>query len=886
VSRTHYTVLVEQNKHGKKQSMIQKVKNHLLKHRAYDIGLLILVSLAATSNWFNLRIPKGHDAVADMLSARAVSNSIFLYHMLPSWSNDWFLGYPQFSVFSPLLSYLILALRFPFGWVLGTKLLYLSFFVLSGVFAYFYVYELTKNRCASFVAGLAYVFLPYHIIDVGFEGHQGSFGMPYMLIPLLLLCLERLIKKPSIKYVLINGVLLALLTLTFPQAFPLLVGPFLALYVILRIWWERQRGVEYLKKITITSVATFCLSLLLTAFWWLPLISEIRYSYATSFSVEAASESSATFLQAITLRPGLCCSPSSAYGSAGSIFLEILRMLPFILVLLGIILNRKNKYVWFFSASILIAILLAMGPDSPINVFGVAYRYIPFFTRLRTPVRFLLFSSLAYAVLIGFCVYGITEQLRHMHLRKLRCFGISLLIPVLVSLIIVGNTWQETRTAFSTLTLPADEENALAWLRDTEDGDYRIADPPFDPYVYDTEAGYGYIIRPTLWTYLHGKENVFGPGTSLAVKYTASELESLNTDLQRGPFDMSEWLSIFNVKYVFLDKTNPLSSNVILDENFELVWTSKTIDIYENHALKPRIFSFSNIDERVINLYDGNTINLSYAEGTQEPVLSLSNEYHLSNEPTVKSSYHFTTASDYLCLKANVEGISFSQNDAIHFVFYSQYDMPDVHLSLDLFERDGSRYDVVLDAVDGIKAGWNEVNFPISLLILRYSTDENDHLDPDQINQLWIGVGEQGDSNQTREFSLYFDKLSIVSQEMNTNVEYTEVRPGKYTVHVNFDSPSYLVLSESYHPNWMAEANGKKVKSQIIDQCLNSFYLEPGEYDVTLEFGTSPLRTAGNFITVVAVLLVGSFAVFLLIRRIRSRRLRQPHTDVPNISKN
>ena len=99
-----------------------------------------------------------------------------------------------------------------------------------------------------------------------------------------------------------------------------------------------------------------------------------------------------------------------------------------------------------------------------------------------------------------------------MQLRKLRCFGISLLIPVLVSLIIVGNTWQETRTAFSTLTLPADQENALAWLRDTEGGDYRIADPPFDAYAYDAEAGYGYIIRPTLWTYLHGKKTYLARG--------------------------------------------------------------------------------------------------------------------------------------------------------------------------------------------------------------------------------------------------------------------------------------------------------------------------------------------------------------------------------------
>jgi hypothetical protein len=549
------------------------------------------------------------------------------------------------------------------------------------------------------------------------------------------------------------------------------------------------------------------------------------------------------------------------------------------MVLLGVILNRKNKYVWFFLASILIAVPLVMGPHLTIDVFGVAYRYVPLFTRLRTPVRFLLFTSFAYAVLIGFCVQSITERLQHMHIRKLRPLSIPFLVPMLVSLIIVGNIWQETRTAFSTSTLPPDQKNAIAWLAEREGGDYRIADPPFDAYVYDAQAGY--IIRPAYWTYLHGKETLYGPGLSLAVKYTASALESLNTDIEKGPFDLSQWLSIFNVKYVLLDKTNPLSSNVILDSNFERVWPSETLDIYENHAMKPRIFSFFNTNERAIDLHDGDTINLSCAEGTQEAVLSLSDEYHLSDETSVNSSYHLATAGDYLCLETNVEGISFHQNDAIHLVYYSQHDLPDVHLSLGLLESDGSGYNVVLNVVDGIKAGWNEVNLPVSILSLRDSTDQNGQLDLDQIDRLWIGVGKQGDSKLTREFSLYFDSLSVVTQETKLNIEYTKLRPGKYEVRVNLDSPSYLVLSESYHPYWVARVNSKDIHSQMMYECLNSFYLEPGEYNLTLEFTTPPLRIAANVVSGVTALLVCSTSLFLLLRRWRQKR--QDHQD-PRLS--
>ena len=283
------------------------------------------------------------------------------------------------------------------------------------------------------------------------------------------------------------------------------------------------------------------------------------------------------------------CHPSSGFGSAGSFFLETLRFIPFILVLLGIILNRKNKYVWFFSISILMAVLLAMGPDSPINVFGFAHRYVPLFDRLRTPVRFLLFTSLAYAVLIGFCVQAIVDRLGRLHFASRRAVGVPFLAFLLVVVIIVGNTWQETRTAFSTFSLSGDQKDALDWLAEQESGDYRLADPPFDAYGYDVNGGY--IIRPTFWTYLHGKETVYGPGLSTAVKYTAGVLESLNTAIERGPFDMSQWLSIFNTKYVMMDKTNPLSGNVVLNDSFRRVWTSDTIDIYENRAVKPRVFS-------------------------------------------------------------------------------------------------------------------------------------------------------------------------------------------------------------------------------------------------------------------------------------------------------
>jgi hypothetical protein len=831
----------------------------------------MLIGLAATSNWLNLAIPEGHDAVADVLSAQAAYNSVFVHHMLPGWASDWFLGYPQFQVFSPFSSLLVLLSSFVFGWVLGTKLVFLGFFILSGVFAYLYMYELTANRHASLVAGLAYMFLPYHIIDVGFEGHQGSFGPAYMLVPLTFLCLEKSVKNPGVKYVLANGILLALLTLTFPQVLPVLVGPFLALYVILRICWERHRGVEHVKRVVLTSGAALCLSLLLTAFWWLPLTSEIRYSYATSFSVEAASDYSATFFQALTLRPEMDCAPLSVWGSTSAAFLKAIRFLPAILVLSGILLNLKNKYVWFFSACSLMAILLAMGPDSPVDLFGVAYRYVPFFDRVRTPVRFLLFGTLAYAVLIGFCVHGISGRLRRIHVGRVSGLSLALLVTLLASLLVVGNTWSETRRAFDTIELPSDQKDALAQIKDTEEGDYRIADPPFDTYVYYPETNN--MIRPIYWTYLHGKETVFGAGTSVALKYTANVLESLNASLERGPFDMSQWLSLFNVKYVLIDKTNPRSGNVILDENFEMVWTSETVDIYENHNMKPRAFVVSFANERPLALWSGDFIAVSEIDGGDDLDLSLETEHARSYDRTLKASYSFAErGSDSASTTVSIEGIDFSADDAIHLVFYSETAQPDISLNLDLRERDGSTYGMELYRADGIQAGWNEIYFPISLFALRNSADENGQLDLNQIQALEFGPAEHGDFEKKREFSLYFDEVSVVTQATSTDVECTKIRPGNYSVHVDTDLPSYLILSESYHPQWVAHVAGSDIHSQIMFECLNGFRLEPGEYDLTLGFTTSPLRTASDVISGVTAFLVCSAGGLLLVQKRRKQQ--------------
>jgi len=61
--------------------------------------------------------------------------------------------------------------------------------------------------------------------------------------------------------------------------------------------------------------------------------------------------------------------------------------------------------------------------------------------------------------------------------------------------------------------------------------------------------------------------------------------------------------------------------------------------------------------------------------------------------------------------------------------------------------------------------------------------------------------------------------------------------------------------------------------------------LEPGEYDVTLEFTTSRLGIAGNVISGMTAVILLLLGVFLLFRRRRQKRQAKQDLTLPASSK-
>ena len=99
------------------------------------------------------------------------------------------------------------------------------------------------------------------------------------------------------------------------------------------------------------------------------------------------------------------------------------------------------------------------------------------------------------------------------------------------------------------------------------------------------------------------------------------------------------------------------------------------------------------------------------------------------------------------------------------------------------------------------------------------------------------------------------DNLGTLSPVKNKPIViYEKIDPTKYIVHVNDSNfPFFLVLSETFHKDWIAYIEGKQIKSHFTaNGYANSWYInKTGSYDVILELRPQKLFYAGSAISLI-----------------------------------
>ena len=233
-----------------------------------------------------------HDARHSVYFLYEFDRSIQEGILYPRWSPDitFGYGYPLFNIYGPLAFYLgegFHLLGLDLLWAI--KMVFATSFVLSGVTMYLFVRRL-MGRWAGLIAGLVYVYVPYHIGDIYVRGAFAE-SVALAFFPLILWSFYEVVEHP--RPVAFVAAALSYSGLVFSHnGLLLLFSPFLGVYlvflVVSRAWQDARevrssrRGwwmlvARSVAKRSWAPLASLLLGLGLSALFWLPMALEFKY---------------------------------------------------------------------------------------------------------------------------------------------------------------------------------------------------------------------------------------------------------------------------------------------------------------------------------------------------------------------------------------------------------------------------------------------------------------------------------------------------------------------------------------------------------------------------------------------------------------------------------
>ncbi len=300
-------------------------------------------------------------------------------------------GYPIFTFYAPL-AYYVGALGMIVGLtaLVATKVMIGTGFVLAGVSMYFLAREFWGKR-GGLIAGVLYVLAPYHGVNVYVRGAISEMWA-YAFIPLAFYGIWKFSQTRSRLSFVLGSIGVAGIVLSHNLTAMMLL-PFLFLLGCSLIVTHRKKGIRALVPLGIVVTG-----LLLSAFYWLPAITELGLTNVAS-QVGGGSMYKDHFVCLSQLISSPAGFGGSAPGCVDGISLQLGKLHILLLVIsLGITFmlgRRKNLLIPLLSAQALavIGIFLMLEASKPIWDLLSPMEYFQFPWRFQT--LFLLGSSFA-----------------------------------------------------------------------------------------------------------------------------------------------------------------------------------------------------------------------------------------------------------------------------------------------------------------------------------------------------------------------------------------------------------------------------------------------------------------------------------------------------------
>ena len=389
--------------------------------------LLLALSIIAVLPFFHAGFYPMHDdtQVARIFEmGKALGDGMFPVRWVKDLGYGY--GYPIFNFYAPfpyyLGGFLSLVRVDP---LVATKLILGIGVFASGVSMYIFLKNFF-SRAAGFLGAIIYLYFPYHAVNAYVRGDLGEI-YSYVFYPLVFYGLIKIhagkkSRKEMILSLLLAAVSISLVVISHNlSAFMLFI--FVGIFIISSLIFGSDRI-----KLALSYFGVVGLSLLISSFYVLPVLFEMKYT-----NVVSQIGGGANFVDHFVCLSQLWSSQWGFGGSTkgcidglsfalGKLNIAIL-LLSIIFLFVALKKGKQMFLVLFSTASVTVAIFLMLQISDPI------WR-LPYFEFLQYPWRFLAFAGFFIAILSAFCADSIKITLKTNAFMAFIIMGVFLTIYV------------------------------------------------------------------------------------------------------------------------------------------------------------------------------------------------------------------------------------------------------------------------------------------------------------------------------------------------------------------------------------------------------------------------------------------------------------------------
>ena len=331
------------------------------------------------------------------------------------------LGYPFFNFYASLPYYFAAIFNFlGFDLLTSIKIVQTLGFVFAGFALYGWARRHFTSRWAAWLAALAYVYAPFHLVNVYVRGDSLSEFYAFIFFPLILWSIDRLFDSAR------NWPLLALayggLILTHNVS-ALIFSPFVLTWCVVRGAWLIRTTHHALRTTIFSIIAGLVLAFALSAFFWLPALGEAAltqvsdvqttgyFNYSEHFRAANLIQNSIGFDYSIAPTTGgtPTAGGTTAPGSNSPFAMGLVQAIGTVAGLVVLIGTWKKDSHGRFRLFVLIGLALSTFMITPLS--KPLWDTLPLLSYTQFPWRFLSIQALFTSLAIGYLATILSRRL-------------------------------------------------------------------------------------------------------------------------------------------------------------------------------------------------------------------------------------------------------------------------------------------------------------------------------------------------------------------------------------------------------------------------------------------------------------------------------------------